>query len=377
MKFKSATLTWFNGNYGSILQAYALQQNLLGLGIDNEIINYVPDNIEKARFFLRSSARNILIKNKLDSRKIQNSYFSSSEIDAKRELFLKFKNEHLKLTKVFPSQKSLYQISSSYDVYLCGSDQIWNPNYFKKCNYLDFVDMRKRKIAYAPSIGTISLTQREKYRIKPLLNEIDYISLREKSGAELIGSLVDSPVSTVCDPVFLLTKNEWISSLGLEMKKKDRYILCYFLGENDEYLKTAEFLSDETNIPIKSIPTNMWGYENCKGNIKVLGPIEWIDLIANADFILTDSFHATALAIIFNVNFFSFKRFHDTKKGSQNSRIFHILTVTDLLDRIVAGYISNQELEITANRWDNANSQISEYRNYSINWLKNALQGYI
>ena len=376
MQFRSVTMTWFSGNYGSIIQAFALQQKLLNLGIDNEIINYVPDKKEKIRFFINSTARVVLVKNKLDARKIQRYYLTSFEQEKKAVLFENFEKKYLKLTKVFPSQESLEKICSLYDAYICGSDQIWNPGYYKGCNYLDFVDPEKRKIAYAPSIGISYLTDSMRHKIKPLLREFDYISLREEKGVELIAPLVYIPVTVVCDPVFLLTKDKWKSVLKIR-EIKEKYILCYFLGDNDYYSSYSDMISKKMNLPMKSIPTNVWGYENCQGLMKEVGPLEWVELIANAEFVLTDSFHATALSIIFNVSFLSLTRFKDSVKSSQNSRIYHILNIAELKDRLVNHDHDYKNLTISEDRWRITNEKIEAYREKSIDWLKNALHGFI
>ena len=203
---ETATLTWFSGNYGSIMQAFALQRTVMKLGYGNHIINYVPNKWEKLAFFCKSSARFVTLKAKIENRKIESKFLNREEIDFKNKKFEEFYKKSLALTEMIPTQKQMQSLNGQYRIFLCGSDQIWNPNYFKKCNFLDFVSDSNQKIAYAPSVGTTQLAENEKSQMKPYLNRFDKISVREESSKSLIESVVDKPVQVVCDPVFLLPR---------------------------------------------------------------------------------------------------------------------------------------------------------------------------
>lgn len=373
MQINTATLTWFTNNYGSIFQAFALQNALMKYGICNEIINYRPNAKEKVRFFLSSQARWDILKNKIENIRIK-KYYSADEEKEKRILFCKFERDYLNLTNVFCTQKELNSISSIYDAYICGSDQIWNPAYFKKCNFLSFVSDDKRKISYAASIGKSKLSNVEKRKIRPLLKSFDYISVREKTGVKLIQPLVNSPVSVVCDPVFLLTKEEYRTKLNLQTKEND-YILCYYLGDNPEYIVIADKMSSLLGVEIKTIPTNYWGWSKGKGVDKIIGPKEWLEYIYNSKLILTDSFHAMAFSILFNKSFFIFKRFLDNSKKSQNSRIEDLAYLLGLENRIIDNNHSFNKaaLLIDSTKWRTINKEILKYRNDSQKWLLESL----
>ena len=377
MKKSSITVTWFTGNYGSILQAFALQRTLNDIGIENKIVNYIPDKIEKIKFFISCTNKKTILKNKLDTKKINKNCLSLEEQIDKHNRFEKFYSMFFNLTKKYTKQEQMSEMTDMYDYYFCGSDQIWNPSFFKECQFLQFVSEDKPKIAYAPSIGAAQLTQKEKNKIKPLLERFNAISIREQQGADLLKDMLHRSIQVVCDPVFLLTKEKWIEIFKLrniEKQNNDRYILCYFLGENNKYYDIVNDFSKKVNLKIKTIPNNYYSYKHGIGVEKLVGPIEWLDLIYNAEYVFTDSFHATAFSLIFNINFYTLKRFKDNNKKSQNTRIYHLLNKVGLNDRIIEDKIKEDISAITNKRWENVNKNIEEYKNSSLNWLRNAVK---
>lgn len=368
---ETATLTWFSGNYGSTMQAFALQKTVMELGYGNRIINYVPNKREKLAFFCKSSARFVTLKAKIENKKIESKFLNRDEIDLKNRKFEEFYENSFFLTEMIPVQNQMKSLNNKYRIFLCGSDQIWNPNYFKKCNFLDFVSESNKKIAYAPSIGTTQLTENEKRKMKSYLDRFDKISVREESSKRLIESVVDKPVQVVCDPVFLLSREKWIEKMQLK-EPEEKYILCYFLGDNPEYQKMTEKLQESLKIKVKIIPTNTFGYALGFETQKTVGPKDWLSLLYGAEFVLTDSFHATAFSIIFNKSFYVLKRFSDTSSKSQNSRIYHLLNMTGLEDRIWQNTTNVSYIENDI--WKTVDEKMKTERETSTLWLKNALE---
>ena len=368
----TATLTWFSGNYGSIMQAFALQNKIIALGYNNDIINYVPDKMEKLSFFCKSSARFVTLKAKVQNKKIQSKFLTAEEWNLKNKKFDDFYKDSLKLSKIITRQKDMGSLNKDYNIFICGSDQIWNPNYFKACNFLDFTCGSAKKVAYAPSVGTTYLTEKEKTRIKPYLKDFKGISVREESSKELIKDIVDVSIQVVCDPVFLLSREMWVQKMKLTVSN-EKYILCYFLGDNPEYKKVVEYLKRVLQLNVKVIPTNTFGYEMEFDVQKTVGPKDWINLLYNAEFILTDSFHATAFSIIFNKNFYVLKRFSDNSSKSQNSRIYHLLNMTNLSNRIWKDDFYSDISDIKDSIWEQVNNRVCEQRELSSLWLKEAL----
>ena len=153
---------------------------------------------------------------------------------------------------------------------------------------------------------------------------------------------------------------------------EEKYILCYFLGDNPEYRKTAERLQKSLNIKVKVIPTNPFGYDLGFETQKAVGPKDWLSLLYGAEFVLTDSFHATAFSIIFNKNFYVLKRFSDTSSKSQNSRIYHLLNMAGLGERIWQDNIDVSRIE--NDTWKTVDEKMKVEREKSLSWLKNALE---
>lgn len=376
MNKKSATITWFRNNYGSSMQAFSLQTAITALGIENELINYQPSTIEKMKFFLTSPARIVTLKAKISNQKISKKFVSKTDEQVKKDRYEDFYNKYLKTTQKFSSQKELKKISDTYDFYFCGSDQIWNPAYFKKCQFLEFVNKNNVKIAYAPSIGTAVLSKREKNKMVCLIKQFQSVSTREKVSAELLQPYINQKIEVVCDPVYLLQKEKWEKIFDLkDGNRKSKYILCYFLGNSHKYWSIAKKLVEATGYEIKIVPNSLQDYEIGYEIEKSVGPIEWISLMYNAELILTDSFHATSFSLIFNKNFYTLKRFADNSKKSQNSRIYHILSLCNLQSRVLDNFneqVVNQ-YHITNNKWEKVNTKLNIYRCDSLAWLKNSI----
>ena len=115
---ETATLTWFSGNYGSIMQAFALQRTVMELGYGNHIINYVPNKWEKLAFFCKSSARFVTLKAKIENKKIESKFLNREEIDLKNKKFEEFYKQSLALTEMIPTQKQMQSLNSQYHIFL-------------------------------------------------------------------------------------------------------------------------------------------------------------------------------------------------------------------------------------------------------------------
>ena len=188
-------------NYGSVLQAYALQKKLAVEGYDVKIINYRTD-AQKSCYPLKKKykgAKGIVrsLWQKAIFKKLKRRYYG----------FEAFINETLPTTSEVKNEAGLAQYASAFDTYVCGSDQVWNPacQDFSPAYYLNFVEGR-RTIAYAPSLGKSEFSEADEALIASLLKGVDSISVREKKGADLLSKLTDKPVENVCDPVVLLDK---------------------------------------------------------------------------------------------------------------------------------------------------------------------------
>ena len=213
-------------NYGSVLQAFALSKTLKNEGFDAKIINYRSQQqkdcypIYRKYSGLKGFLRNVY--QRLISKKLKRRYNG----------FEDFINNTLPVTEEINDKDSIKKFSSTFDYYVCGSDQIWNPacQDFSPAYYLSFVEGKKR-IAYAPSLGKGQFNDAHKALIEELLQNIDCISVREKQGKAFLETLTDKRVELVCDPVILFGRKAW-EELISEINVKEPYMFVYFLENN-------------------------------------------------------------------------------------------------------------------------------------------------
>ena len=360
---KIGIMTWFkHNNYGTVLQVYALQKVLTLFGNEVSVINY-STRIRKTMFHeMDFKYINSKISNKLLRSKYGANYNKASE------KFAEFRQKHLNLTNTCDTHMELKSISDSFDKVVCGSDQVWNPNFFDKHYFLDFVSSNSKKISYAPSIGVDDIKNSDiKDKIKNYLNSFSSLSVREEQGKKVLEKICDKKIEVVLDPTLLLSKEEWKESFKLE-ENNSQYILCYFLGDNKRYVKAARELSKRLNLPLRIFPTTPLITKFKESEILFnCGPKEFVENLYNASFVLTDSFHGLAFSINFEKDFYALKRFSNNST-SQNSRIFNILNNLGLIDRI---YEDN--IDLSAIDYDKVSSVLEKEREKSINYLKNAI----
>lgn len=363
---KIGIMTWFQyHNYGTALQAYALSLVCKKLGHAPYLIKY----------YAKGNAINETLIKKIKTK--SNEYLHKNNYNNKNriEKFNSFFNTKLVFSTSSTTLSELEDLNSEMDAFICGSDQIWSPLYFDSHYYLDFVKDPNKMIAYAPSFGVSNITNNliEK-KIAFLVARFKYISVREKAGANLISNLLNKSVETVLDPTFLLTKEEWEKQATLDdiCTPSTKYALVYMLGRNKYHWENIKLIAQKYNLNLKIIPVYKADYKR-KGCIQeAIGPLEFIHLIRNSDFVLTDSFHGTIFSIIFNKQFFVFERFKSRSKDNQNSRIYNILELTGLSNRIFHNKTDLQRNFIPIN-FQNINVKIQHQRYKSLRYLQSSL----
>ena len=247
-----------------------------------------------------------------------------------------FRTEYLPLTKRYESNESLKADCPDAEVFIAGSDQIWNPvfeNGKDPAFFLEFVPENKKKLSYAASFAVDELSGENSQRIKPWLSKFDAVSVREKSGVNILNSLgVKS--EAVLDPVFLLEESRW-EDIAVK-PEKNGYILVYDFDQNPEILNIAKKLSEETGKKIVSvfpmdIANEVWSE---------MGPREFLGAILNADFVISNSFHATAFSLIFGKEFSVVNR-----KEKINTRMRDLLLSVGLEDRLISDYVELNNID--------------------------------
>lgn len=368
--------TFVAENYGTTLQAFALQRILKNNGVKNDIFKDNPSIGEKIGFLLKNKYKQKLIKEKIILHKANR--FSHENDKERSEKFRKFWDENMQFTNSVNNKKDLRYISEKYNVFMCGSDQVWNPTYFKEKNLLGVFPKNKRKLSYATSIGVSTIHKKLEKKYRLFLNEFENISVRENTAKIILSRLIDKNIKVVLDPTLVLEREQWEALLP-NYKKENKYILCYFLSENKNYWKLAQNIENLLGIKLKIIPITRESFEKNFDIEYGIGPIEWINLFKNADFILTDSYHGTIFSLIFGKSFYNFKRFSDSELTSQNSRVQDFLTSFNIQDRLIdvsrTVHLNISDLIIDDNKYLQIYKKIETERKKSLNWLLSALKG--
>ena len=367
-KQKIGIITFHNAlNYGAVLQAFALQ-NTLSFFSDAEIINYHSFNMEhkndsfiiKVKRFIKSAINLFSLKN--------NVYY----VIKKRHNFNDFVKNYLSISKRKYNSKNIAKANNLYDSFITGSDQVWNYNLTRgDWNYFLPFASPEKKNSYAASFGGCKIDEHIKSTIRNMLFDYSSISIREKSGIEIIENCgVCKTVEIVCDPVFLIPKQDWIQKLSLE-RKKEKYIFVYIVTKPKNLFKLALNLSKKYNLKIilvnsnaksiiKDIPKNII-------NKSYVGPKEFVNLIFNSDFVLTTSFHAIAFSLIFNKTFYYEL---DSSIENNNSRIINLENVFKIENRRIKTENCFNDSMID---WRYINSKILDQSDYSIRFIKDKI----
>ena len=378
---KTGTLTWhFLNNYGSVLQAYALQKIINGLsGDNNQIINYY----DKTHTSLLISLVSILRKKgffktsvsclKFIFRSLHND--TSEIIDT--QYFNSFRTQYLTISPdKYGSTKDLRNSLLNYDTYIVGSDNVWivdpktgsprglsNPHYF-----LDFVPSTKKRISYAASMGDPFVENSGLNNFTSLFNNLDYISVREKETAEFLSSSMHREVAWVVDPTLLLTADDWdvvTQESGLYLRS-DTYILVYViyaLNDNSPIFKYARYMGQLLHKEIIYLGYHM---NDGKSTNTYVNVPDFLYYIKNASLIITNSFHGTVFSIIYRKSFVAFP----PREGA--CRITDLLESFHLSERYVSSFESAKQLNIKVD-YINSETDIENRRIYSLNWLSNVL----
>ena len=367
MKIK--TITCHNVyNYGATLQAYALQHFLEMQGNEVEIIDYAPAYHDPLNCW--KIPNNSRVKKYADFFfPINWAYFIHWKIKLLRtvnkkrlEKFHVFDRTFLHLTsEKYVTYEQLKNTPPRADVYIAGSDQIWNyagNTGLDPAFYLKFGDKKVRRISYAASFGLSEIKIDFKETIENLLGGFDAISVREKTGLKILDDLNIKDGYHVMDPVFLLNRNSWLN-IACPMDVSAPYILVYDFFQNDEKIKKMTFfLSDRYGLKVVSVNDNgKLSYADL--NICDASPQQFLWLIANAKFVVSNSFHATAFSIIMRKEFFVYP----IPKHNNQSRMVDLLSLVGLQKQYDIT-VEDSELSITID-WDEVDLKLEKAITFS------------
>ncbi len=371
---KIAKITWlYNGNYGSVLQAVALQKFLKNNRIDVVDLNYNASLTTKLmNWFLNRNSMDLMV-GKFKESKMKKSIGDDERFRIRAQRFDEFKKKNLNVTKLCTKNSQIKEISKEYDTFICGSDQIWSPALLNPIFYLSFVDNEKTKISYAPSFGVIKTTDYKKKKISKLLSRFDSISVRETQGQTLVKELIGKDVTVQVDPTMLLNKDDWNEYIEESKIENKKYIFCYLLTPNQKYIDNIKEFADKKGLEVVIVPTIKGPFNTGFKEIPEAGPAEWLNLIKNAEYIFTDSFHGCIFSIIFEKEVFLYKRFSDESKNSENSRVYTLTKWLDIEERLIDEKNMEKIYKVEKINYTKVNKLVSEKAKESKEWLLNAI----
>ena len=357
---KVKMLTFHNAeNYGAMLQAYALKETLKKIVTNPSFINYESKAIASDYKLIRTNS----LKSFFSS-----LWFLPRNLKRKRS-FRSFSDIYLDTkSKKYTRISKIEQDIVEQDVFVAGSDQIWNPELtggLSDVYTLNFeTDKNIKRVIYGASLGNEELLENYSQEFKIKTEKLNYISVREKSIIKPLEAVCGKKVEQVIDPTLLLNKDEW-DKLLLNNRKTSlqdkRYILVYTLFESDEVTKIANHISSITGLKIIHF-RKYNAYDNEGMNLYSNGPVDFVNAFKNAECVITNSFHGTVFSIIYE------KKLYSVLPKERAGRIKDLLDKLNLSSRII-DKIENVNLEDEID-YTYANEKIEEMRKHSIEYLK-------
>ncbi len=387
MKIGVTTYWTSEDNYGQLLQCWALQQYLKKLGHEPFLIKYSPIKQTRKK---TSILKYLSIKKWMDllsgrrkkNRLVDEENFALKQKNSvlnKKRGFDVFRDEFIESTNlVYTSINDLRKMPPDADVFISGSDQVWN-NPLDEDNtagwFLDFGKENVRRIAYAASVGR-SIEKKECKLMKKYLLRFDKISVREESAKKLIENIGIKDVCATIDPTLLLKRDSYDSLIQQE-KKTSSYIFIYVLNvrsADEIYLDVIKSVAKERNFLLHFV--NASGYLPARKLSDDVEPLlltipEWIEQIKNADIVVTTSFHGVVFSILYHKKFIVLLLKNEFASG--NSRIENFLKKLDLTSRIYDGKSNMDEIVSENIDWDSVEEKLTEMVTFSQNFLLEGL----
>lgn len=356
-------------NYGSALQTYALSEYLCAKlpGSRIDVLDYVPQRVD----FVWNMT--VLFHQFVCRRKLRSKYDAlrgMAILCSNKCVYDAFFRKHISLTHAFRSMNEIHKtLPMDYDVYMTGSDQVWNSTHNRGIDhvfFLDFAPKKSRLVAYAASFGKGELDLIERDETKHLLSAYTAISVRERSGIDILKSLGLNG-EHVLDPTLLLTKDEWLKRIP--HVKDDHYVLIYSVEPNKpELIKIARRIAERRRLKVFLVE---WGFKKPSGVDKMISgvsPLELMAYFAHADFVVASSFHGTAFSVNFNKPFVSIVpvRFGDRAKS--------LLSAVGLEDHFIETIDFDPDRDLQPIEWALVNEKLDKERERSFDFLRKALQ---
>jgi len=349
-------------NYGAFFLAYALERAVFSLGYDVESVDYLQDEVRKPWKTSMISKVGVITY-------LMRLFYFLVFILPRESAFLEFR---LRMNRSFESytDDSLPGVEAHYDKLIIGGDQLWNTKriYYTPNYWLPFVEDSRKKTVYAASIAQESIRPEILDEFRRNAEDFFYITSREDEGRLLIEGAADVKAPRVADPAFLISEDEWLALAVPDLSIREKFLFVYQVQSDVELIDFARRFARSKGLKIVFCPFPLKRQISCKRRPYV-SPEMWLWYVKNAEFVVTDAFHGTVFAILFNSLFFS----QISSYGRDTaSRILNVLRVFGLEDRLlVDGELQTEGLI----DWDVVNKKIIEEREMSFGHLKAMLEG--
>lgn len=374
-------------DYGGMLQAYASFRKIYDLGYKPETINInaISKDIRnrKIKYFAKNIFDISIVKEKsrIIAKKIKTELNRDLKLNLNKRYaaFDKFYKEYFNISREYLNWKDLGEGCKNYSSVVVGSDQLWLPSNIAGDYYtLSFVPDEVNKIAYATSFGVSKLAERQKQIAHNYLERINYLSAREESGQKIIKESIGRDVQLVCDPALLLTSKEWDEVATHNKLIKEKYIFCYFMGDNPWQRSFAEKIKEKTGYKIVSLLHLDQYIKSDEDYVDYapynISPADFVNLVKYSEMVCTDSFHGTVFSLIYNKKFFTFMRFSENATLSTNSRITTLLKQVGAENRLILKDTAFEQCFEQYIDYDSIQEKIDNFRNKSLEYLIKALE---
>lgn len=381
MKKKVCIVTNFNntGNYGAVLQAYALNKRINDFGLLCETLcfNIREQNGSKSNRYLKRLKR-FEIKGIIEDLVRDAEKLAVTRKIKYRKTALKNFKDKIPHTKEYLYDE-LVQLPFEYDFFICGSDQVWRPTFQGELVEIYWLKQIKgenvTKASYSASIGLESLPERLWEEASSYLRDFDFISVREEQAKAFLTKICNKNIIVTLDPVFLLNKSEWKSKCS-NPQIKEEYIFVYMIHGSKELLYSIKKFAQKMNLKIVVFPYMAYKFRfaECKfGDYRIFNasPEDFLGFVDNAKYVFTDSFHVTAFSIIFQKDFYS-----SVANAAAVSRIQNLFEKCGISERMIPaqGLNTDEYLSLKMPDWKEVEKSLENEIKESVKYLKDVLQ---
>jgi len=356
-KVHIVTFHWVH-NHGAVMQCYALCEAVKEMGHEVELLDYRPYRIYFRQFLsclLRHRIRRLSVV-------IPFRNFLKKYLPLSKKIFWK---------KIKVSDTLAPDARENMDIYISGSDQLWNYKITGGLDFnflLEFAPPGSKKISYASSMGGVEFPDDVREHVKKGLNDFSAIAAREEFTKNQVEELTGMDVALTLDPVFL--RDSYSEIISKKKVPSEDYIVTYCLQDSERFRKVLKILKERHGMPVLNIGPVM--PEEADRHIYSLSPGEWLGMIKNADYVVTNSFHGLAFSILFNRQFLCLGMTGGV--SSRSDRLSNLCGLLHLEHRLLLDDVGLDSLGMGSDiDYSKVDVLLNEEREKSLAYLRNNL----